>query len=69
MAEVRAAEDATGRVLGIAMPERLAWLTEYAGGSKYDPKPGPVQDRQGLMESVCEFQRAVAERLRSLAGS
>ena len=69
MAEVRAAEGATGRVLGIDMPERLAWLTGYAGGGKYDPKPGPIQDRQGLMESVCGFQRAVAERLRSLAGS
>ena len=68
MAEVRATEGAVGRVLGIDMPDDLVWLSGYAGGGKYDPKPGPILDRQGLMETVCGFQRAVAERLRSLAG-
>lgn len=66
MAEVGAAEQAAGRVLGIDLPEHLAWLSAYAGGSKYDPKPQPIQDRQGLLEAVCGFQRVVAERLRSV---
>ena len=68
MAEARATEGAAGHALDIEMPDDLAWLSGYAGGGKYDPKPGPIRDRQGLMESVCGFQRAVAERLRSLAG-
>ena len=66
MAEVRATEHAAGRALGIDLPEHLAWLSEFAGGSKYDPKPQPIQDRQGLLEAVCGFRRLVAERLRSV---
>ena len=66
MVEVRATERAAGRVLGIDLPEHLAWLSAYAGGSKYDPKPQPIQDRQGLLETVCGFQRVVTERLRSV---
>lgn len=65
MMEVRATERAVGRVLGVDLPERLTWLSEYAGGGKYDPKPQPIQDRQGLVETVCSFQREVAERLRN----
>ena len=68
MAEVRATEGTAGHVLGIDVPDDLAWLSGYAGGGKYDPKPGPILDRQGLMETVCGFQRPVAERLRSPAG-
>ncbi|MDE2786284.1 MAG: HEPN domain-containing protein [Chloroflexota bacterium] len=66
MAEVRATERAAGRALGIDLPEHLAWLSAYARGSKYDPKPQPIEDRQGLLETVCGFQRVVAERLRSV---
>ncbi len=67
VAEVRATEQAAGRVLGIDLPDHLAWISAYPGGSKYDPKPQPIQDRQGLLETVCGFQRAVAERLRSVS--
>lgn len=69
MVEVRTTEQAAGRALGIDLPEHLAWLSAHAGGSKYDPKPQPIQDRQGLLETVCGFQRAVAERLRIVSGS
>lgn len=63
--EVRTTEQEAGQELGIAMPEHLAWLTEYAGGSKYDPKPQPITDRPALLEAVIRFQRAVAERLQA----
>ena len=63
--EVRTTEQGAGQDLGIAMPEHLAWLTEYAGGSKYDPKPQPITDRPALLEAVIRFQRAVAERLQA----
>ena len=63
MAEVRATARAAGQDLGIALPERLAWLTEYAGGSKYDPKPQPIANRPALLDTVRRFQQAVAARL------